>query len=688
MEGLRLNIRAGILAAATVVLSFVMAARLYDLQIVNGDSYYGQSEKKITRSVYVEANRGELLDRYGRKLVTNRLSYNISFDWQIMPAERRNEIILNMIRLCKEKGLAYTNTMPISYNGKDYGFTGEKDSVEQKRFAKYLKALGWPEDLTAGEVIAKQCTEYEVDPALSAEDALSVCGIRYELDLRSARIGMNIPSYIFTEDVSTDFIGVVKERDLPGVSVDTVSVRSYETPYAAHLLGRVGPIYEEEYAALKKDGYAMDDYVGKDGAEKAFEKWLRGVSGTRIEELNTSGKVTNIMYTDKPEAGDNVLLTLDVRLQEAAERALASRIQEIKKLGEEGSKLGSADVGGGAAVVLDVRTGEVLAMASYPTYNLSSFNQDYSALIKDELRPMYNRALMGTYEPGSTFKMVTASAALNTGVIDGKTEILDRGLYTYFSPTYTPACEIYLNTRGTHGYVNVVDALKVSCNYFFFEVGRLTGIDKLNEYARRFGFGEKTGIELEGESSGTLAGPENRKANDGIWYPADTIQAAIGQSDNLFTPLQLANYVSTLVNGGKRNKVHILKSVKSYDYSQTLFENKAEILGTADLNDETVSLIKQGMLAVSERGSASAVFGNYPIKVGSKTGTAQTGRGSANGIFVAFAPYDNPEIAVALIVERAGKGSRIGVIARDIFDAYFRTNDALEAVVSENKLIN
>jgi len=688
MEGIRLNIRAGILAAVTVILSFVMAARLYDLQIVNGDSYYRQSEKKISRTVNVEANRGEILDRYGRKLVTNRLSYDISLDWTVMPSARRNEIILKVIEICEEKGIDYITTLPIALDGDNYVFTGEADSTERKRFAKYLAALGWSGELTADEVIEKQREEYQVDPELDPEKALALCAVRYEVDLRSARIGLNIPSYVFCKDVDVDFIGIVKERDLPGVSVDTVSVRSYETPYAAHILGRTGPIFEEEYPELRKKGYAMDDYVGKEGAEKAFEDWLRGINGKRYEEMNTSGKVTNVMFTEEPEPGGNCLLTLDIRLQEAAERALKTRIDEIRKLGEEGSSLGSADVGGGAAVVLDVNTGEVLAMASYPSFNLASYSRDFNELSKDVLRPLYNRALMGAYEPGSTFKMVTAAAALETGVIDEKTKILDKGIYTYYAPSYTPACEIYLNSRGSHGSINVVDALRVSCNYFFYEAGRLTGIERLNEFARRFGLGEKTGIELEGEAAGILAGPENRKANDGIWFPADTIQAAIGQSDNLFTPLQLANYVATLVNGGNRYKTHILKSVKSYDYSQTLFDSKAEVMGNAGLSQKTVDIIKKGMLAVSESGSAAAIFANYPIKVGSKTGTAQTGRGSANGIFVSFAPYDNPEIAVAVIVERAGKGSRIGVIARDIYDAYFRINDSLEKVTPENELIN
>ena len=321
-------------------------------------------------------------------------------------------------------------------------------------------------------------------------------------------------------------IGTVKERDLPGVRIDTVSLRNYETPYAAHILGRIGPIFDGQYEEYKEQGYAMDDYVGNSGAEKAFESWLRGRSGTRIEERNTLGKVTNVMYSTEPEAGDNVLLTIDIRLQEAAERALENRINELKQLGEEGSSLGSADVGGGAAVVVDVRNGDVLAMASYPTFDLANFNRDYNALLEDELLPMHNRALAGLYEPGSVYKMVTAAAALEEGIITKRTRIVDKGIYTYYAPSYQPMCEIYLTSRRTHGSINIVGH-QVSCNYFFYEIGRLSGIGNINKYAAGLGLGERTGIELEGEKAGTLAGPENRKEKGEVWYAADTIQSSI-----------------------------------------------------------------------------------------------------------------------------------------------------------------
>lgn len=688
MEGNKLKVRLVVMALLVVAMSLAVTAKLYDLQIINGDSYYRQSEKKITRTVKVDANRGEILDRYGRVLVSNRLSYNITFEWDILPADRQNEIILHMIELCQEKGIEFNTTLPIRYNGISYRYDPNPSTTQWNRFVKYLDAMGWEEDIPAWKVIENQMIEYQIDKNTDPQTALYLCAVNYEKDIRSTRVGLNIPSYVFCEDIDIDMIGTVKERDLPGVRIDTVSLRNYETPYAAHILGRIGPIFDGQYEEYKEQGYAMDDYVGNSGAEKAFESWLRGRSGTRIEERNTLGKVTNVMYSTEPEAGDNVLLTIDIRLQEAAERALENRINELKQLGEEGSSLGSADVGGGAAVVVDVRNGDVLAMASYPTFDLANFNRDYNALLEDELLPMHNRALAGLYEPGSVYKMVTAAAALEEGIITKRTRIVDKGIYTYYAPSYQPMCEIYLTSRRTHGSINIVDAIRVSCNYFFYEIGRLSGIGNINKYAAGLGLGERTGIELEGEKAGTLAGPENRKEKGEVWYAADTIQSSIGQSDNLFTPLQLANYVATLVNGGTRYKTHILKSVKSYDYGYTLYEPEVEILGESGISKETEDTIMEGMLAVSERGSAIATFRGYPIKVGSKTGTAQTGRGTANGIFVAYAPHDDPEIAVAVVVEKAGKGSWIAVIARDIFDAYFRINDSLDAVIEENSLIN
>lgn len=691
MEGRRLYLRLAAIAALTFIVVMIMTLRLYDLQIVNGLSYSEESEKRITRTVEVNAFRGEIVDRYGRKLVTNRIAYNIGFDMKLLPSGRENEVAAGLLAAAEEHKVEFDTYFPMIRT--PFGWRWRDTDTGVSRMGRFMKALGWitdtdgwQENITPDELAAKLCAEYGLDP--EADGVRDVLALRWELDLRTARIGLNIASYVFASDVGEDFIAAIKERDLPGVEVVTETVRRYETEYAANLLGRVTSIYDNEYEELKEQGYALDDTIGRDGVEAAFEQILRGTDGVRIEERSESGSVTNVMYSVEPKPGDNVMLTLDIRLQEAAEKALESRILELKALGEAGDANGSADVGGGAAVVLDVDTFEILAAANYPTFSLETFYEDYNDLMNDPLTPMYNRSFMTTYTPGSTFKMSTAVAALESGTITTSTRIYDHGLYTYYAPSYTPACEIYLTQRGSHGSLSVVDAIRVSCNYFFYESGRLTGIDRMNEYGRLLGLGESTGVELP-ERTGTLAGREAREAAGGQWYGGDTIQAAIGQSDNSFTPLQLAVYVATLVNeNGERLDAHLLHSVKNYDYSATVSEHKSSVLSRFDISESTRAAVMSGMRAVASNGSAYASFGNYPIAVGAKTGTAQTGSGSPNGVFVAFAPYDDPQIAVAVVVEHANKGSLIGVIARDIMDAYFRTDTSFDSAETEGGLLN
>ncbi len=692
MEGRKLYLRLGVLCALIFLFAGIMLLRLYDLQIVNGLEYSAESEKRITRTVEVAASRGEIVDRYGRKLVTNRISYNVGFDTKLLPSGRENEVVSGLLALAGEHGLIFETNLPLDLTPFGWRYNTTASDSGYTRMGRFIAAIGWGDsenwrdEWTAEELAAALCEEYGIDPSWA--DARDLLAVRWELDLRSARIGLNIASYIFVSDVDESFIAALKERDLPGVEVLTETVRQYETDYAANLLGRVTNLYDGEYETLKAEGYDRDSRIGRDGVEAAFESILRGVDGVRIEERSESGSVTNVMYSEEPQPGDNVKLTVDIKLQGAAEKALANGIAELKALGEAGSDRGSATVEGGAAVVVDVNTFEILAAANYPTYSLATFYEDYNALMADPLTPMYNRAFMTVLAPGSTFKMSTAVAALESGVISTTTRIYDHGLYTYYAPSYTPACEIYLTQRGSHGSINVVDAIRVSCNYFFYEAGRLAGIDRMNEYAKMLGLGEATGVELP-ERTGTLAGRESREAAGGQWYGGDTIQAAIGQSDNSFTPLQLAVYVAALVNpDGVRLDAHLLHSVSNYDYSATVSTHRSSVLSTVEISDSTRKAVMSGMRAVASNGSAYASFGNYPIAVGAKTGTAQTGTGAPDGVFVAFAPYEDPQIAVAVIVQKANKGSLVGGIARDIFDAYFRIDGAYAEVEVEGELLN
>ena len=681
MEGYKLYVRLGLIGLLTVVLLFVMGGQLYYIQIVQGDVHAVQNERTISRNVTIPAARGEILDRYGRPLITNRLSYTLTIDTRRLQAqESPNAVLHELVRLCDTWDTPYLDTLPVTPPPYRY----EDMSSEQKsRLTRYLKKLEWDdaETLGADGLMEKLCERFKIDrDSLTPYEQRRVAGIRYEMDLR-AQVPA-VPPYVFASDIGMGFITEIKERDIPAVEVNTTSIREVRTDFAAHLLGRVGAIFEEDLDVYLERGYARDEIVGVDGAEKAFEEFLHGSAGVRTEETNLSGKVQNVLYTQMPEAGKNVMLTIDIVFQELVERIMERRILGMR---ENNETLKGKEAEGGAAVVLNVRSGEVLASANYPTFHLQNFLSDYAQMQEDPLRPMLNRAMAGEYEPGSTFKMVTASAALREDVITPLTRILDKGIYTAF-PSYQPKCHIYPRT---HGSVNVIEALKVSCNYFFYDAGNRTGINKIGEMAAQYGLGLPTGIELAAERVGSVAGEETAAKKGVTWFPGDTLQASIGQSANLFTPLQLANYVATIANGGTRHQAHLLKTVKSYDYNETYYEAPVEVSHVLDLAPEHLETIQQGMRAVTlPGGTAWSTFGSYSIAVAAKTGSVQATNVPNNAVFVAYAPYDDPQIAVAIVVEKGGAGSQIAPIARDILDAWFRLNGEMNEISPENQLLS
>lgn len=555
---------------------------------------------------------------------------------------------------------------------------------------------------TAEELLGKMCASFEIQGegavdedsgekvptlnigALSRTDARALAGVLYELNLRSSGV-YQANEYVFAQDVDIDFITRVKENSLTGVVIEPTTVRQYHTTYAAHLLGQVTPIYPDEveyYTSLDLDGdgvadYALNDTVGRGGVEQAFESYLRGVSGVRTVERNTSGKILSETWLDEPEPGDNVVLTLDINLQAYVENTLATAIPQIDV---------AEAVGGGACVVLDVDTSEVLACASYPTYDPAKYNSNFNEYAADPLEPLFNRALQGTFAPGSTFKMVTAIAGLEEGIITPTTEIEDKGIYKYYSSPQ-PKCWIYNDYGRDHGFINVSEAIEVSCNYFFYEVGRELGIDKLVDYATRFGLGQKTGLELY-EEKGVMASPEYTESMGGTWYEGSVLSVAIGQESSQFTPIQLANYIATLVNGGTRRATHLLKEVKSSDFSQVLYTKEPEVLSTIEIQDENLEAVKAGMLALTTKGSVSQHFTGLPFQVGAKTGSAQVdGQVEANAVFVCFAPFEDPEVAVALVVQRGGSGSELGAMAADILSYYFSSQETRDEAPTENTLV-
>ena len=656
---------------AFLVLFFAV---LYDAQVVHGSENRARSITSNTASETVTASRGIITDRNGKVLVSNRLAYTLVVDKSSFGKDEAalNDAIWQLIQLCREQGVTWNDTLPMT--------TGSSPQLTSKSltesFREYLDDNKLPTDGGSAEVLAAMRKLYKVDDSYTDAQARLIVGVRYELDGRS--------SYTFAEDVSTELLGRITDGKYRGVTIKTAAARVYNTKLAAHILGTVGAIWQEEwrsdestgYVGYADKGYNMNDLVGKDGVEKAFEEYLHGNDGKRLITTDENGKITGELYTREPQPGGTVALTIDIDLQQVVEDTLASTIQGM--IDKDSNERG------GAAAVIQVGTGEVLAMASYPTYDLETFNQDYEELVKDERLPMFNRATQGVYAPGSTFKLCTSVAALEEGIITPSTIIEDKGIYTYYVDPQ-PMCWIWRQAHTTHGRINVSQAIVDSCNYFYYEVGRLTGIKKLDEYATAFGLGQSTGIEI-GDVSGVLASPEWAEAHDREWTDGQTITAAIGQSYNLFTPLQLANYVATLVSGGEHYEAHLLKNVKSYDKSRVIDIYGKGPLNDLNISDSTMAAVTKGMHDLTYDSLRSA-FSRCVVEAGAKTGSAQVGTDIANGTFVAYAPYDDPEIAIAIVVEKGGSGSLLANAAVDIINAWFTRDGTGATAAGEDALM-
>lgn len=661
------------------------AGALFKMQIIDTDYYKEQSQKKIYSTENITASRGNITDRNGKLLVINETVYTIKLSKALLPSDRQNDIILNIANLLISKSEEYYDTLPISKSA-PFGFVS-LDENSQKRIDALKEKYKLPSSATAGEIMQQLIKKYKIDTSLSTAQKRIIAGVRYQMDRASFSVSN---PYIFASDISIDTVTVIKELadEYPGVSIDTESKRVYTTPYlASHLLGRTDIIYAEEYPTYKELGYKMSDHVGKDGIEKAMESYLKGVDGTKVIERDVDGKVLGVTTVKEPVSGNTVMLTIDKDLQEVAQTSLEQTIKDIATAGQYKKNGEGADACAGAAVVVDVNSGEILASVSAPNYDLTTYLESYSELATDKLLPMFNRAFNGTYAPGSTFKMATGIAALEEGVINPKTTIRDLGIYTKYAPSYSPRCWVYSDYGTTHGAINVSQALEKSCNYFFYESADNMGIEHLNRYCEKLGLGKKTGVEIS-ESSGVLAGPEAKKRiEDTIWYPGDTLQASIGQSYNLFTPLQLANYVATIVNGGTRYKTHLVKSINDTATGVNTQNAKIEVVESLEMKEENFHAVMYGMQLAAKSGTASNLFSSYKVGVGAKTGTASVPSGTANGVFVAFAPYEKPEIAICVVVEHGAHGNSVGGVAKAVFDEYFNDKTTNIKTSSEQTLI-
>lgn len=712
MKRLVSSSRLAAFALVVVLLIALCAGTLYKLQIIEGAAYYEESQNSLTSYPSVTAARGNILDRYGRVLVSNRECYNLKIsDTRLFSdeVEDPNAVILQMINLVEAAGETYTDDLPITLEP-PFEYTNMTD-IQRTLLDAYLKAKGLDEDTTAVELMSYFRTRYEIANSYTAEEMRKIASVRYAVNVRYE---INTNSYIFVEDASIDLIS-----DLMGVvgnvvEVETSYVREYSTQYAAHILGYVQAMSEEDMAKYRPEdensGYDYDTKVGRDGVEAAFEDWLHGTNGEARVTRTANGTVTSTVYLEDPVPGNHVYLTIDIQLQEQVERILETGIYELQIERNDDNAEAVAegrldevreDIQGGAIVVVDVKTGEPLAIASYPTYDLATIIEDYADLLEADYDPLFNRALMGAYAPGSTFKPCTAIAGLTENIINTETQIECTGIFTkYESQGYAPACWIYTQMDGqlTHGYDNVTEALKDSCNIFFYTVADDLGIRKLMEYAEDFGLGESTGIELT-ETTGNMSNPDNHLNYDvDGWVDGDTVQAGIGQSDSMFTPLQIAEYCAAIANGGTRHSAALLKSVRSYDYSRQLYQNKTEVLSTVDSADYNWAAVQRGMYLMANdiTSSSNTVYytlGNYgyngvSLPVAAKTGTSQLGEGKTNNaIFMCYAPFDDPEIAVAIVVERGLSGANLSRMARNVLDAYFSLGSISNTAERENSLL-
>ncbi len=683
------------LAAVFAVLLTVYIVALYKLQIIEGEKYYEESRNNMVTTSTVTAARGNILDRNGRTLVTNKSSYDLTINTdELFPSDDSvdsNAVILKLVNMIRDYGDDYTDDLPIT---KSPPFEFENVSEQdQARLNAYMKQNDVNENASAVEILSSMRERYEIDSNYTAEEARIIAGVRYSINVRYL---INTSDYIFVKDADMKLIATLRENNIEGINIKESYVREYATSAAAHILGYTGAMSDSDYAKYADQGYSADATVGKDGAEYAFEKYLHGTNGTVRTTSASDGTVISKEYTEEPEPGNNVYLTIDIALQEAAELALENGVASIQaKIDAKkeqqiasGSYTEKQDqIDGAAVVVVNVKTGEPLAIANWPTYDPAELLEKYDEILEAANTPLYNRALLGTYAPGSTFKPCTAIAALTEGVINTGTSIECRGQYTrYAQYGYAPYCWIYTqnNQKLTHGYLNVTGAIQNSCNIFFYSAGHDLGIDKMDKYAALFGLGESTGIELP-ESTGNMANAKNHEELTGeSWSIGHTMQAAIGQSDSLFTPLQLAEYCATVANNGERHSASILKSVRSFSYGDNVYEREDEILSKVESSQYNWDAVKEGMRLVGK-----STLSSYTMtSVAAKTGTAQKGESVANdAIFICYAPFDDPEIAMAIVVQKGSAGSNCAVIAQEILEAYFSMKSATDITDVEGELL-
>ncbi len=676
------NFRFNIITIFTYIIGIVLIAQLFNLQVVNGESYREQSNTRLSRVSTIKAARGSIVDRSGNELAGVKTENNIEIYKTNISNDELNKSLLNLVNLLDKYQIPYEDKFPIKINPFEFTIEGEELSDWKEKYKI-------DENATPEEAFYEFKDKYKISSE-NVEDMRKIMVLRYLI----ATTGYSATKSItIAQNVNEEVVAQISERnsDFPGISISTKAGRTYlQGSLAAHVLGYTGKITDEEYKE-KKDEYDIDDIIGKTGIEYLFEKYLKGQDGEKQVEMSVDGTITGEYVSENAIAGSDVVLTIDSNLQKVTETALENCINKIKS----GGFAETYDAKGGAAVVMDVNTGEVMATASYPTYEpqwfVGGISQEHWAYLRDnEAHPQINKAIQATYEPGSIFKMITAIAGLETGTITTKEKINDTGVYRKYKD-YQPKCWYYTSYHRGHGYLNVTQALQHSCNYFFYETSDRMGIEPITKYALHFGLGKKTGIELPSESAGIVASKEGQQ----LWTPGRTLQSAIGQGDNNFTPMQIAKYISSIANGGTVVNPTIIKSVLKSDGTEIpkdeirAYTNEKLGVDTSDdglvISPESIAVAKEGMrMAASEAGgTAYRVFKNFNIEVAGKTGSAEAGtdkngKDIVNAWFVCFAPFEKPEVAVVVMIENGGHGNYAAEVARDVLAQYFGMNESTE----------
>lgn len=678
-----INFRYNTVTIFTYIIGIVLIVQLFNLQIVHGTEYREESNTRLTRESTLEAARGEILDRSGNVLVSSNEKFNLELYKSKIDTKALNDTILKMVNVLEKYNVQYTDFFPISINPFEFRLSDENLKNWKEKNNIDINA-------SAEEAFYKFKEKYKIENE-DINEVRKIIAIRYAI----VKEGYSSTKAItIAKDIPREAVAEFNESgdEFPGINISVQPVREYkEENLASHILGYAYKISDKEYKE-KKGYYEQNDIIGKTGVESLFEEYLRGKKGIKQIDMAVDGTITAENIAEEAIAGSNVVLTIDSKLQKIAEDALKNNIEKIRN----GGFGKSYDAKGGSCVVMNVKTGEVLAMASYPDYNPQSFangisSEEWQGYLQNESYPLLNKSIQSAYEPGSIFKMVTAIAGLESGNITLNERINDTGIYKKYGAEWK--CWHYTDYHSGHGYLNVIGAIEKSCNYFFYETADRMGIDILDKYAKYFGLGTKTGIELPDEVAGTLASKEYTQSINSSWNPGDTINAAIGQGYNKFTPLQMTKYISMIANGGNKIDVSIVKTIQNEDGTEVSkdeirnFVNKK--LGISNdseeenivLNKEYVNAVKEGMKSVTsgEAGTAYVRFKNFNIKVGGKTGSAEAGKDKngndiVNAWFAAFAPYDDPEIAVVVMVENGGHGNYTAEAVRDIMAEYFGMN--------------